>query len=194
MKHFIINHDKLQKHFPTHQHSPLFGEHLGRTIATYGFLEEVLGKAIFAFTATREYADDKIDEAYKAWLPKLERALSDPLGGLADSYRKAVRDNPESTIKNKNIDDLVEDIKRAAVIRNVLCHGSWQSPNIDGASVPLFVNRQREVFDTAIDISFLEQVQSHVAELACCVIDSVTHVGWQFPGSNGPGKSIIGDA
>ena len=35
--------------------SPQFWEQLGRTVATYGFLEEVLGKAIFAFTATRNY-------------------------------------------------------------------------------------------------------------------------------------------
>jgi hypothetical protein len=85
---------------------------------------------------------------------------------------------------------LVEDIKAATVVRNVLCHGSWRTPNADGASVPLFVNRHKEVFETPIDVTYLQQVQAHVAELACSVVDTVTHMGWQFPGGAGPGKPI----
>ena len=174
--------------FPTHLHLPQFWEQLGRTIATYGFLEEVLGKAIFAFTATRSYSPEEIDEAYQAWLPQLERALTDQLWNLADSYGKAARNNPDTT--TVNIGELVEYIKKATVTRNVLCHGSWQTPNAIGATVPLFVNRQKQVFDTAIDIAYLEKVQAHVAELICSVIDTVTHMGWQFPGGTGPGKPI----
>jgi heptaprenylglyceryl phosphate synthase len=108
------------------------------------------------------------------------------------------RATPLHTIKiggaattTENVDELVEDIKKATVIRNVLCHGSWQTPNANGASVPLFVNWQKQVFDTAIDVTYLEQVQAHVAELACSVIDTITHMGWQFPGGAGPGKPIM---
>jgi hypothetical protein len=185
----VIDRDKLPPLFPTHAHSSLFCERLGRTIATYGFLEEALKKAIFAFTATRKYGPNEIDAAYQAWVPRLEQALIDQLWNLAESYGKAARDNPANT--TTNVDELVEAIKKATVVRNALCHGSWQTPNDNGASVPLFVNRQKQVFDTAIDIAFLEQVQTHVAELACCVIDTVTRMGWQFPGSAGPGKPII---
>jgi hypothetical protein len=185
----IIDRDKLPPLFPTHRHSPQFWEQLGRTIATYGFLEETLGKAIFAFTATRSYGPDEIDSAYKEWLPQLERALTDQLWNLAESYRKAAHDN--SAITTENVDELVEDIKKATIIRNVLCHGSWRTPNANGASVPLFVNRQKQVFDVAIDIAYLKQVQAHVAELVCSVIDTVTRLGWQFPGGAGPGKPII---
>lgn len=185
----IIDQEKLPPLFPTHRHSSQFWEHLGRTIATFGFLEEVLGKAIFAFTATRNYSADEIDAAYKAWLPQLERALTDQLWNLAESYGKAARDNPRTTTDNVN--ELVEHIKKATVIRNVLCHGSWRAPNVNGASVPFFVNRQKEVFDTAIDIAYLKQVQVHVAELACAVINTVTHMGWQFPGGAGLGKPIM---
>ena len=184
----IIDRDKLPPLFPTHRHSPQFWEQLGRTIATYGFLEEVLGKAIFAFTATRAYSPDEIDAAYQAWLPQLERALTDQLWNLAESYGAVARDNPATT--TENVDELVEDIKKATVVRNVLCHGSWRPPNANGASMPLFVNRQKQVFDTAIDIAYLEQVQAHVAELACSVVDTVTHMGWQFPGGAGPGKRV----
>lgn len=184
----IIDRDSLPEMFPTHRHDPEFWEHLGRTIASFGFLEEVLGKAIFAFTATRRYSPDQIDAAYEAWRPKLERALTDQLVNLAKSYETATRENPDTT--TKNVSDLVEQIKKAAVIRNVLCHGSWRTPNSSGASIPLFVNRNNELFETSIDVEYLRQVQAHVAELSCSVVDTVTHMGWQFPGGAGPGMRI----
>lgn len=184
----IIDRARLPKMFPTHQHEPKFWEQLGRTIATFGFLEEVIGKAIFAFTATRQYNDDEIEAAYKDWLPILECALTDQLVNLAESYGKATREHPNTT--TKNVSDLVDDIKAAAAIRNVLCHGSWRAPDATGVSIPLYVNRKKEVLETPIDLSYLWQVQAHVVGLACSVVDTVTHMGWQFPGGAGPGKTI----
>jgi hypothetical protein len=46
------------------------------------------------------------------------------------------------------------------------------------------------VFDTEIDVAYLMQVQAHVAELSVSVVNTVTHMGWQFPGGAGPGKAI----
>ena len=37
----------------------------------------------------------------------------------------------------------------------------------------------------------LKQVQQHVTELTCAVMNTVTHMGWQFPGSPGPGNPIF---
>jgi thymidylate synthase len=187
MRH-IIDLDALPEMFPTHKHEPMFWESLGRAVATFGFLEETLGKAIFAFTATKPYSEEEIHKAYENWLPKLLNALFDQLGNLIESYGKAVREHPDATIEN--LDELLEQLKKAAKIRNVICHGSWRSPNAEGASVPFFVNRQLECFETAIDIPFLLQLQKHVSELICAVIDTVTHMGWQFPGAQGPGTVI----
>lgn len=186
---FYIDVTSLPGQFPTHRHDPKFWEALGRTIATFGFLEEVLGKAIFAFTATRRYHESEIEAAFEKWLPTLERALIDPLKSLIDSYQKAVRGQPDAKIDN--LDELVDTLRKSSEIRNVLCHGSWRAPDDAGKSVPLFVNRQKLIYETAVDISFLQQTQWDVAELACAVMNSVTQMGWQFPGSNGPGKSIM---
>jgi hypothetical protein len=181
--------DKLPADYPTHKHPPAFWEALGRAIATCGFLEEALGKAIFAFTGTRQIAEDQAQAEYEKWLPTLERALSDPLGGLIDSYGKAVRSNASATVIN--LDGLLNNLREAAAIRNVLCHGSWNNiPDAQGRSVPFFVNRKQEKFETPIDIAFIKQVQQAVLELACDVINSVTQMGWQFPGSSGPGKPL----
>jgi hypothetical protein len=188
-KRFIVDIKNLPASFPTHRHSAAFWEILGRTVATFGFLEEVLGKAIFAFTATTRYPESEAEAAFEKWLPTLERALFDPLAGLIDTYGKAVRGNSEATITN--LDDLLGELRKASVIRNVLCHGSWRTPDVNGKSLPLFVNRQKMVWDAPIDIAFLQQTQRAVAELVCEVVNTVTHMGWRFPGSRGPGKTIF---
>lgn len=185
----IINIDALQDMYPTHQHNPIFWERLGRVVATFGFLEETLGKAIFAFTATKPYSEQEVKKALDAWLPELENVLSNPLWNLIESYGKAVREHPNATIEN--LADLIEQLKEAAKIRNVICHCSWLKPNSQGASVPFFVNKQQELFDTAIDAAWLAQLQKHVSELICAVINTVTFMGWQFPGSAGLGKVIL---
>lgn len=135
----IIDTNELPKYYPTHHHKPEFWEALGRAVATFGFLEEVLGKAIFALTGTRQYAASEVNDAYAKWLPTLKGALSNPLGNLIDVYEKSVRDHPYST--TANIDELLTDLRKASVYRNALCHGSWQTPNKQGASKPLFVNK-----------------------------------------------------
>lgn len=151
-------------------------------------LEETLAKAIFAFTATRPYTESEIQRAYTEWIPQLERALTDPLGGLVGSYGRAVRDHPNANITN--LEGLLENLRRASEVRNVLCHGSWTTPDASGRSIPFFLDRKMRVFDTAIDCAFLVQVQRHVAELACEVMNTVTDMGLQFPGSSGPGRPI----
>ncbi len=187
-KRYIIDQGSLPELYPTHLHESRFWEALGRTVATFGFLEETLGKAIFSFTATKPYREDEIQKAYAEWLPKLEHALTDQLGTLINNYGKAVREHPSATISN--LDELLGELREASKIRNVLCHGSWRAPDAAGASIPLFVNRQKEVFETAVDIDFLNQFQRHTVSLVCAVVDSVTHMGWQFPGSSSPGKAI----
>ncbi len=187
-KRHVIAIDSLPERFPTNMHEPAFWESLGRAVATFGFLEEVLGKAIFALTATRQFDESEIQQAYIKWLPKLERALTDPLGPLIDAYGKAVRENSNVTIEN--LDDLLSDLRKASQTRNILCHGSWRPPGAEGTSVPFFVNRQHEVVETAMDCDYLNQVQKHTAKLACWVVNTVTHMGWQFPGSTSPGMPI----
>jgi hypothetical protein len=185
----IVDTESLPKDFPTHLHSAEFWEALGRAVAAFGFLEETLGKAIFAFTATHEIPEDNIDEEFAKWLPTLERALSDPLGGLIHSFETAVQTHQQASIPN--FDDLIQDLKHVAAIRNVLCHGSWRVPNRQGQCIPFFVDRKNRIFNTPIDTAYLVRLRVDVVNLTCAVINTVTHMGWQFPGSAGPGIPIV---
>jgi hypothetical protein len=187
IKRFTVDIDRIPASFPTHRHDAAFWEALGRAVGTFGFLEEVLGKAIFAFTATRQIPPDQIESEYAKWRPTLERALEDPLGGLVDSYGSSARKHQDAPTY---LDDLLKQLREAAVWRNTICHGSWRAPDEQGRSLPLYVDKKRGVFETSIDIAALKELQRHVAELACAVVNSVTQLGYQFPGSSGPGKPI----
>lgn len=184
----IVDYNGLPKNFPTHSHDPAFWESLGRAVATFGFLEEVLCKAIFAFTATKPYSDSEIIEAYENWLPKLQRALTDQLWNLIEAYGKAVNEHPDAKIEN--LTELLEDLKSASKIRNVLCHGSWRTPDQNKASMPFFVNKKNEIFDTPLNKAWLDHTQQDTTKLICAIISTVTYMGWQFPGSISPGTPI----
>ena len=185
---YVVDLDSLPLMFPTHLHSAEFWEHLGRTVATFGHLEEVLGKAIFALTATVRWDETEIEGAFERWLPTLERALIDPLGGLIKILREGLSQPPRSHVRQSR-----RPARRTSpwsAMRNVLCHGSWRKPDARGRSLPLFVNRKEEVFNAPIDIEFLRQTQRAGVELICHVINSITSMGWQFPGTKVPGAVI----
>lgn len=184
-----VDRNSLPEFYPTHLNVPEFWEALGRAIATICFLEETLGKAVFALTATKRHSPSKIDDEYAKWIPTLETALSNPLVNRAELYQKAFNSHDEVQGKDE-LEKIVGHIKKLATTRNVLCHGSWQKPMQDGTTLPFFVNKNKEVCCSTFNVEDLNLIQRHALELACAVIDSVTLLGWEFPGGGGPGKPI----
>jgi hypothetical protein len=118
----VVDRRNLPAGFPTHKRSPEFLEALGRAVAAFGFLEEILGKAIFAFTATKSISEHEVEAELEKWGLTLAHAL-----------RKAVRHHGGATITN--LDDLLGDLRKASTIRNALYHGSWRAPDDHGRSV-----------------------------------------------------------
>jgi hypothetical protein len=185
----MVDNGNLPKDYPTHAHTERFWENLGRAIATYGFLEEVLSRAIFAITGTREYASNsEANLAFDKWQTKLEKSLKDTLHPLVDTFQKELKTHPENQLGN--LPDLVRDLKKAAEYRNVLCHGSWSKPNSEGQSLPRYFNKKIEQWDTPFDEALLKTCQENAAHLASAVMNSVTAMGYAFPGTDGPGQKI----
>jgi hypothetical protein len=111
----IIDQDALPEYFPTHRHAASFWETRERTAANFA-------KAIFAFTGTRDVSPQEVEAEFEKWLSTLQKALTDPLGDLIDTYGKAA---PPSQNDNYRPQDLLDDLRKAAELCNVLCHGSW---------------------------------------------------------------------
>lgn len=180
----------LPQDFPTHHLSMEFWENLGRTVATFGFLEKVLGKAIFVFIDTRHYnTSEELEAQLDDLFQKLDFALTGQLGALIDNYESAVKRHQESPVDN--FGNLLKDLRKAAELRNIICHGSWGDPDSNGASLPYFFNKRKEKVITPMSSDDLTRLQRHVAGLACAVIDSVTCMGFQFPGLSGPGRPLL---
>lgn len=185
---YLIDREKLPVDYPTHASEPKFWEELGRTVATYGFLEEMLGKAIFALSGMKEFDPEADPEAFDDWIKLLSKTITDQLGQLILSYEKALAEND----KTKGIDysPLITKLKDAKDFRNTLCHGSWGKPDDKGRAIPRFVNRRHIRFETPLDVEHLKSSRAVVLNLVCDVMDSVTALGVQFPGSDGPGQVL----
>jgi kynureninase len=187
----VVNFDGLPEGYPTHLHQAEFWEWLGRVVGTFGFLENTLARAIFAFSGTREYAEEDVQSAFAAWVPKLEKSLSDTLHPLIRAYEQEVLSHQHT--KPEDFDALISDLKKAAELRNVLCHGSWSVPNAEGASVPFYRrSKDKMSFDNPVDVRYLKQTQKGTMELAAAVINTVTVMGYRFPGvTKGLGRAIF---
>lgn len=162
--------------FPTQMQSAAFWEALGRAVGAFGFLEEILGKAIFTVASQKPIDTDRLD-ALNAWRKVLEKALTDTLNPLADEYLRVMKGHPAKL--PGEVQDLVDSIKSAAVIRNALCHGSWQPTGPDVAR-PFYVTKKLEIFSTDVTLDFLNQTRIHVGELALEVVSQVRGEGIEF--------------
>ena len=123
----IIDRESLPKMFPTHRHDPEFWERLGRAIGSFGFLEDTLKKAYFSFTVTTPVAPEVAERSVERWGKSLEKIVTMQLWNLAHEFEAAATANPSNS--TENIGELVADIKKAAELRNILCHGSWMLPD-----------------------------------------------------------------
>jgi hypothetical protein len=120
---------------------------------------------------------------------RLRRRSRTPLAVSLALMKKAVRANGDATMLN--LQDLLSHLREAASRRNLICHGSWRIPDDQGRSIPFYVDKKRGVWETPVGVAHLAQLRQHVAELSCAVVNSVTQMGYQFPGSKGPGKPVF---
>lgn len=170
-----INREALPPYFPTHHHPPELWEHLGRVIATFGFLENTLKRAITILVIKRKYPSWEAAEAdYESQISKLSGYLNKPLVNLAETYGKTLHEYSKN--KANKYAYLVGEIKQAAEIRNALCHAAWLPPNKEEECKIMSFKINKEgvfVFDTKINIAYLQKVHLHIEELICDLVESI---------------------
>lgn len=170
---------QLPENYPTHRHPAELWEQLGRAVATFGFLEEMLKKAILAFEGYQPYSEAKHEEFEKL----IKSMAPSTLGALIAPYKKAAYKYYNTPQQQVSINSLIDDLESLKDYRNPICHASWYAPDEEGKSKIFFIRRNGLLsFDTKIDTAFLIQTRVHTAEVADSVIKSVIAANLDFPG------------
>lgn len=176
----FIDRAQLQPHFPTEFHSSDFWEALGRVIGSFGYLEEVLARALFVITGSRHVPGRGPEDDFRAWLHALDKNIRLTLFPLSHMLENELREDA----RFDDIDTLpiFESMSRLTRIRNVLSHASWRAPDGEGKSHLFHVDKTLGAFEDPVDLEFLQQVQSETAQLCCDIMDLVTGIGLPFSG------------
>ncbi len=178
----------MPENWPTAFMAVSFWEELGRTVATFGVLEDVAKKAIFALSGTRKVEADDPKKAYDEWINFMKKIASNPLGSLIRVYGREMKAHPE--LRTSNPEDLLDDLEWALRVRNAICHGTWQHPEEQGVSVPHFVDRFGKVWIEGMNEKYFRETRAATEQIIIGIVNTVQAMGYQFPGLKGPGKPI----
>lgn len=176
--------------WPTHLLPDTFWAELGQPIATFGFLEDHIKRALFALSGTRPIkAGADVSAEVDKWSERLETQLSDVLGSLVPKLYDEL--NLDNRIDETFKIELISRLRDAKDIRNILCHASWGRPDSNASVLPRFFHKKEGEITSPINIPFLQQTRSETITIICDITDMITQLGYQFPGSRGPCSPVF---
>ncbi|MCY4541021.1 MAG: hypothetical protein OXB95_01295 [Rhodobacteraceae bacterium] len=141
----IFDRSSFPENCLTHHGTAEFWEELGRTIASFSFLEYSVANADFALSSTHQFkTKEEFEAAYKSWEKILQASLT---GGLKQriALLKA-HFNGDDRIPKSVAKGIVCRLKEIVDWRNVLCHGAWLQFNEDGSISRRFFKRDSKGF------------------------------------------------
>ena len=181
----VVNRAKLPSDWPTHKGSREFWEEIGRTVASFGFLEDTLARARFAVAGSRERKEDEIDEIFiqKKWIQSLEVSLYDNLNGLTKRIRKAFMD--DGRIPQEVGAEIVERLERLKDWRNALCHGAWTHFAANGCANLRFIRKaddgpEPEMLDGRLSREEIARIRTEVVDLTISLVKVRSHSVFRF--------------
>ncbi|MBV0893178.1 hypothetical protein KTN05_15290 [Paracoccus sp. Z118] len=123
---------------------------LGRTIASFGHLEDMLKRAIFALERDR-LSGEILEPEFRAWLRRMRDVAVDSLGNLIERFDTALRR------ANRAEAALIAQLNSVKDWRNILCHAAWQ-PAPAGGWAPVFASTRGQAFEGTIDPAQLRTI------------------------------------
>ena len=129
-----VDRDAIPAGWPMPQGPDIFWQELGRTIAAYGHLEQMLGSACYALLIAPEnveaFLQSPMGNAASRWIERIRRTWVDALHGLISEFDRGLHE--AGRIPHAVREGLVADLKLLRPWRNALCHGAWLDVDEDG--------------------------------------------------------------
>ena len=154
-----------------------FAQALGQTIASFGWLEEIIKRTIYALDRAR-LADDLTHDELQTSLTHMGNIADDSMGTLIEQLDAAMRRHP-GLHERTPITDRLAEIKQQ---RNLLCHASWRPTAEKGRWHPAFVNTGGKVFDRSFTAEELESIRQATVDIGTRVLRVMratgTHGKW----------------
>jgi len=172
---------------PIHDPSSALWEQIGRTVASFGMLEDLLPRALYIITGHRRIdheEDGKLQVS--AWCAQLIKSMSDTLGGLAHSLEAAwnVRDG-ELLPKNAEV---VRQMRELTTIRNRVCHAAYQDFMTPDVPQTGDVQNDARVDNTAREGNAIDALQDARIRVVASIAELRTEVRVRydsgFPGAD----------
>ena len=143
--------------WPTHKGCEALWEELGRTVATFGMLEDTLARAYFHITGQQEPIEG-VDpkEQLEAWAADLTGRLPETLKPLADRMKAAWKALDGELTEGRAA--MANEIKVLADERNRLCHGAWIAFEHPDRGTVRYFPRNFDVGDVFLDTRSVEDI------------------------------------
>ena len=188
----VVDHARLPEHWPTNRGSSAFWEELGRTIATFSHLEDMMARAWFGLTATREFEDmEQAEAAFPQWEKALKESLTDSLHSLTKKLKKAFKD--DDRVPDEVAGAFLARLDDVRIWRNALCHGAWQGFREDGSVGLRYFRRadeEPERLEDRLSVETLSSIRAATVDLTADLVDILSAVGVRFPGTALPGATF----
>lgn len=162
--------------WPTHELPSDLCEEIGRTIATFGFLEYVIKRAILELSKPTKSINDS---DYKEWERSLELTATTAMAKLTGKLGEVLE--PDSRLSQVRVTRIVEVIKEKADLHNALCHGTWiqYDPASGDATLQYFPRNDPRHSQFVLSRAILARVRYETVEVAREVMGAVK---WKVPG------------
>ena len=116
----VVDRARLPEYWPTNRGSSAFWEELGRTVATFSHLEDMMARAWFGLTATREFKNmEQAEAAFPKWEKEFKESLTDSLNSLTKKLKKAFND--DDRVPDEVARAYLARLDKLRVWRNVQC-------------------------------------------------------------------------
>ena len=167
--------------WPLSPDNPEFWEELGKAVAAFGYLENVLVSACYSLTAPPADPRNMQAEqfpAHQQWYREVEAFRADSLHVLAGRFDKLLKKDGRvpHTVRN----ELRKQLDELRHWRNALCHGAWFGFSGAGAGILshyYMKNEQVTRFPPTVALKDLAELRARVVDATIRVEETASVAG-----------------